>query len=706
MLEPPAGLYFLRNIGEPKRPTMRKGCLRFAWPLLAAAALPALGQRGALNGEWPTYGGDLGHTRYAPLEQIDESNFNRLEIAWRFKTDSLGPNREFNFQSTPLEVDGVVYSTAGTRRAVVALDAGTGELLWIHRLDEGQRGQVAPRQLSGRGLAYWQSGDDKRIIYVTPGYQMIALDARTGDRIDSFGDGGIVDLKRNIDQALDPLNGEIGLHATPIVAKNVIIVGAAHPTGANPTSARMTKGYVRGFDARTGERLWIFHTVPMRGELGTESWLRDSNDYTGNTGVWAQISVDPELETVYLPVEQATGDYFGEERPGDNLYSETLLAVDLNTGERKWHFQLVHHGIWDMDIPCAPILFDAVVDGRTVKAVAQPTKQAFLYVFDRVTGRPLWPIEERPVPQGDVPGEWYSPTQPFPTKPPAYDRQGVTEDDLIDFTPALRREALEIVAWHKMGPLFTPPVVSNINGPLGTLMAPSQDGGTNWQGGSFDPETGILYVASGSTVVSKAVVAPYPGQSELAYIEGNAVTGPRTTGGSGSAAGGGRSEFRPAERRVLAPDDPSRGPPKLALSVQGLPLLKPPYGRISAIDLKRGEILWQIAHGETPDDIKNHPLLKDLNLPRTGQAGSPGTLVTKTLLIAGERLYTTTPEGQGAMLRAYDKATGREVGAVYLPAPQSGSPMTYLHQGEQYLVVAISGAQYAGELLAFKLPRR
>jgi len=685
---------------------IRRGTLVLAGVVGVAAALNAHAQRGAAGGEWNTYGGDLGHTRYAPLDQIDASNFNRLEIAWRFKTDSLGPNREFNFQSTPLMVDGVVYSTAGSRRAVVALDAANGELLWIHRLDEGQRGQVAPRQLSGRGLAYWENGDDKRIVYVTPGYQMIALDARTGDRIADFGVDGIVDLKLNDDQAIDPLNSEIGLHATPIVAKNVIIVGAAHPTGANPTSARMTKGYVRGYDARTGERLWIFHTVPIRGEFGTESWLKQSNEYTGNTGVWGQISVDPELETVYLPVEQATGDYYGAERPGDNLFSETLLAVDLNTGKRKWHYQLVHHGIWDMDIPCAPILFDTVIDGRTVKAVAQPTKQAFLYVFDRVTGEPLWPIEERPVPQGDVPGEWYAPTQPHPTKPPAYDRQGMTENDLIDFTPALRREALDIVSWHKMGPLFTPPVVSSIDGPLGTLMVPSQDGGTNWQGGSFDPETHILYVASASTVISKAVVPPYPGQSEMAYIEGNAVTGPRTTGGSGSAAGGGRSEFRPTERRAATPSDPSRGPPKLALAVQGLPLLKPPYGRISAIDMTRGEILWQVAHGETPDDIKSHPLLQGLSIPRTGQTGSPGTLVTKTLLVAGERLNTTTPEGVGAMLRAYDKATGREVGAVYMPAPQSGSPMTYMLNGEQYLVVAISGAQYAGELLAFKLRRR
>jgi quinoprotein glucose dehydrogenase len=671
-----------------------------------AAVSSALAQRGAPNGEWPTYGGDLGHTRYSALDQINAANFNNLDVAWRFKADNLGPNREFNLQSTPLMVGGVVYSTAGSRRAVVALDAGNGELLWVHRLDEGERGGVAPRQLSGRGLAYWRNGDEARIIYVTPGYQMVALDARTGERVADFGVDGIVDLKRDADQDIDPLDGEIGLHATPIVAKDVIIVGAAHRTGANPKSMRNVKGYVRGYDVRTGERLWIFHTIPQPGEFGTESWLAGSAEYTGNTGVWAQISVDEDLETVYLPVEQATGDYFGANRPGDNLFSETLLAVDLYTGERKWHYQLVHHGIWDNDIPCAPILIDITVDGRLIKAVAQPTKQAFLYVFDRVTGVPVWPIEERPVPQGDVPGEWYSLTQPFPTKPRAYDRQGVTEDDLIDFTPELRREALEVVSWHRMGPLFTPPVVSKIEGPLGTLMAPSQDGGTNWQGGSFDPQTNILYVASGGTVVSKGLVQPYPGQSDMAFIEGNAVTGPRTSGGSGSSAGGGRTEFQGSGPRTVAVD-PARGPPRNALSVQGLPLLKPPYGTISAIDMNRGEILWQIAHGATPDDIRNHPLLAGLDIPRTGQAGSPGTLVTRTLVIAGERLYTTTPSGElGAMLRAYDKATGREVGAVYMPAPQSGSPMTYLHGGEQYIVVAISGAQYSGELLALKLRRR
>jgi quinoprotein glucose dehydrogenase len=409
---------------------------------------PAAAQRGAPNGEWKTYGGDLGNTRYSPLDQINATNFSKLEVAWRFKTDSLGPTREYIFESTPLMTDGVVYSTAGSRRAVVALDAATGELLWIHREEEGDRGKAAPRQLSGRGLAYWKSGNDARILYVTPGYQLVALDARTGLRIPTFGNGGIVDLKQNDDQDMDLVTGEVGLHATPVVAKDVVIVGAAHRTGANPKTINNVKGYVRGFNVRTGERLWIFHTIPKPGEFGHESWLKGSAENTGNTGVWAQISVDEELETVYLPVEQPTGDYFGANRPGDGLFGETLLAVDLYTGKRKWHYQLVHHGLWDNDIPCAPILIDVKVDGKVVKAVAQPTKQAFLYVFDRVTGKPVWPIVERPVPKGNVPGEWYSPTQPMPTRPQAYDRQGVTENDLIDFTPALRKEALEIVKWH------------------------------------------------------------------------------------------------------------------------------------------------------------------------------------------------------------------------------------------------------------------
>ncbi len=669
---------------------------------LGGAVNSAHSQQGAPGGEWPSYGGDLGNTRYSALDQIDSSNFADLEIAWRFKTENLGPRPEYRFQSTPLMVDGVVFSTAGARRDVVALDAATGELLWLHRFEEGRRGEMAPRALSGRGLSLWRDGEDKRIIYVTPGYQMIALDADTGQRIPSFGVDGVVDLKTNIDQQLDPVTAEIGLHATPAIAKDVVIIGAAHRTGGNPASRENVKGYVRGFDVRSGERLWIFHTIPLPGEYGAESWQGDSASYTGNTGVWAQISVDAELNTVYLPVEAATGDYYGAYRPGDNLFADTLLAVDLHTGERKWHYQLVHHGIWDHDIPCAPILLDIVVDGRPIKAVAQPTKQAFLYVFDRETGEPVWPIEERPVPQGDVPGEWYSPTQPFPTKPPGYDRQGVTEADLIDFTLELNARAREVASWHKLGPMFTPPVVSNINGPLGTLMAPAQGGGTNWPGGSFDPENNILYVNSSTSIASMGLVPPYPGQSDMAYIQGNAVSGPRVSAGAGSTFGG--NDFRELAARREMPQS-SRGNPPRSLLVDRLPLLKPPYGKLTAIDMNRGEILWQIAHGNTPDRVKSHPDLQGLDIPRTGQNGYVGSLVTSTLVISGEPQETTLANGQRvAHLFAYDKRTGSEVGALALPAPQTGSPMTYMHDGVQYVVVAVSGTRLAGELVALRLP--
>ena len=672
--------------------------------LILLFSLPglALAQKGAPDGEWPTYGGDLGHTRYSALGQISAENFSDLEVAWRFKTDNFGPNPEYRFQSTPLMVNGTIYTTAGSRRAVVALDAITGEILWQYSMREGERGANSPRQLSGRGLSFWQEGEDSRIIYVTPGYRMVALDAGTGNPIESFGVNGVVDLKQNADQQIDLVTGEIGLHATPIVANDVVIVGAAHRTGGNPKSRQNVKGYVRGFDVRSGERLWIFHTIPMPGEYGSESWEGDSASYTGNTGVWAQISVDLELETVYLPVETATGDYYGAYRPGDNLFAESLLAVDLHTGERKWHYQLVHHGIWDHDIPCAPILIDINVDGQMIKAVAQPTKQAFLYVFNRETGEPIWPIEERVVEQGDVPGEWYSSTQPFPTKPPAYDRQGVALSDLMDFTPELNAKALEMASWHKLGPIFTPPVVSDINGPLGTLMAPATGGGTNWPGGSFDPETNTLYVSSNSSLASIAVVPPYPGQSDMAYIQGNAATGPRTSGGAGSSAGGGRTEFGGA--RTERPQS-SRGTPPIGLRVDGLPLLKPPYGGITAIDMNRGEILWQIAHGETPDRVRSHPALAGLDIPRTGQNASVGTLVTSTLLIAGEAELTSDENGvRRAMLRAYDKSTGAEVGALRMPAPQTGSPMTYRVDGVQYLAVAVSGGGYSGELIVFKVP--
>ena len=644
--------------------------------LAASAGMGA--ERGTTDGEWRTYGGDLSNTRYAPLDQINAENFGDLQLVWRFNTNAFGPAPEFSFQSTPLMVDGVLYSTAGSRRAVVALDAATGELLWMHRENEGERGAASPRRLSGRGLAYWSDGNAARIIYVTPGYRMIALDAVTGRPVPGFAEGGVADLKLEADQDMDLVTGEMGLHATPLVTGDVILVGAAHLTGSAPVSRRNEKGYIRGYDARTGERRWIFHTIPTPDEFGADTWEGDSAAYTGNTGVWTQMSVDAELGLAYLPVEQPTGDYYGGHRHGDGLFGESIVAVDLATGERRWHYQLVHHGIWDFDIPSAPILADIEVDGRAIQALIQPTKQGWLYVFDRVTGEPVWPIEERPVEPSDVPGELTSPTQPFVTWPPPFDVQGVSEDDLIDFTPELRTEAVEIVSRYKIGPLFTPPVVSRWEGPLATLMMPSTVGGANWGGGAFDPETAMLYVPS-TTQVSPLGLVPGGERSDMDWIRGMATD---------PALG-------------APPDDGRRAP-----TVQGLPIVKPPYQRITAYDMSTGNIVWQVPHGDTPDAIRNHPALQGLDIPRTGRPGRGGVLATSTLLISGEHGYATTPDGRGAMLRAYDKATGDELGGVYMPAPQTGAPMTYMLDGRQYVVVAAGGEEggFGSELLAYALP--
>jgi len=681
--------------------------------LLIWATLPISGQSGAKNGEWTTYGADLANTRYSPLAQISADNFNKLEIAWRFKTDSLGPRPEYQFESTPLMVHGILYSTAGTRRAVVALDAATGEQMWMHSEREGARGSEAPRQLSGRGLSYWTDGREERILYVTPGYRLIALDAKTGIPVSRFGKDGVVDLKMEDDQVVDPVTGQLGLHAAPIVAGNTVIIGAASMSGSVPRSKVNDKGYVRGYDARTGKRLWIFHTIPESGEYGSDTWEKDSASYTGNTGVWGQISVDEELGMVYLPVEMPTGDYYGGHHPGSNLFGESVVALDLKTGQRKWHYQLVHHGMWDFDIPCAPILADITINGRTIKALAQPTKQAFLYVFDRVTGKPIWPIEERAVEKGDVPGEWYSPTQPFPLdahgKPFAYDRNGFSHDDLIDFTPELRAEGEKVISKYKIGPIFTPPVVSKVEGPLGTVQLAINGGGTVWAGGSYDPETHIMYVYSRKSPGVLGLVKPDPTKNDMNYVQGSALTGARATNPMGAAPG--RPVIIVAPPAANAPAAPEGaggggggeggGP---GLTVQGLPIAKPPYGSISAISLDKGEILWQIAHGDTPDAIRNSPALKGLTIPRTGQAGIIGTLVTKTLVIAGEAQPTTAGHPRGALLRAYDKATGKDAGAVLMPAQQTGSPMTYMLNGKQYIVVATGGQNNPGELLAFRLP--
>jgi quinoprotein glucose dehydrogenase len=682
------------------------------------------------NGDWVAYTADIKGTKYSPLDQVTAANFNQLEVAWRFKTDNLGTRPEFKLEGTPLAIRGTLYTTAGTRRSVVALDGKTGELIWSHSYREGNRAAIAPRQLSGRGVAYWTDGrGDERVLYVTTGYRLIALNAKNGSMVQSFGEGGVVDLKKGAvfgkGQQIDLETGEIGIHATPTVVKDVVIIGSSFKEGTQVVTHNNTKGLVRAFDVRTGKLLWTFNTIPRPGEFGNDTWENESWATNGNAGVWTQITVDEELGLVYLPVEDPTSDQYGGHRPGNNLFGDSLVCVDLKTGQRKWHFQVAHHPIWDYDLSSAPILADITVNGRAIKAVALPSKESFLYVFDRVTGQPVWPIEERPVPQSDVPGEKTSPTQPFPTRPPAYARQAVTEDELINFTPALRAQALETVKMYRMGPMFLPAVVSKVGGPLASITIGTLGGGTNWPGASYDPETHTVYAQAANAGVSLlGLVEPPQGFSDIRYVAGVAGREFRINEGPGFGSAADAPKVSASQQRLAALGAAPPAPPAAAgrggqgapgaaappaggggVTVEGLSLVKPPYGVLSAINLDRGDLVWQVPHGDTPDAVRNHPALKGLSIPKTGQQGSVGLVVTKTLVILGDPQVTTTPEHpRGAMLRAYDKATGKEVGAVWMPAPQSGSPMTYAADGRQYIIVAVSGGNYSGEYLAFALP--
>lgn len=678
---------------------------------IAVVALLVAGQSAwaadeSRNVDWPTYAGSWDASRYKPLDQINASNFNDLEIVWRFKTDHIGNRPEYKLEGTPLEVNGVVYATAGSRRGVIALDAETGELLWVHGEHEGARGAAAPRQLSGRGLSYWSDGTDARILYVTPGYTLVALDAKTGQRVDSFGNHGAVDLKQDDDQQILPdlTTGEIGWQSAPTVVGDSVLVGSAFREGFTPSSYRNNKGSARAYDVRSGHKLWEFHTIPRKGEPGYETWLKGSAEYTGNTGIWTEITADPEAGLAYLPVESPTSDFYGGMRPGNGLYGNALVAVDLRTGKPRWYFQTIHHEIWDYDLSSPPMLMDITVDGRPIKAVAMPTKQAYLFVFDRLTGKPVWPIVERKVPKGNVPGEWYAPTQPFPTRPAPYARTGITEDVLIDFTPELHRQALDLVKDYQTGPIFTPPVESRKPGPLGTLMLGAANGGTNWPGGSFNPETHTVFVyACDSCFEPIGLVPPPPQLSDLPYVVGVAGQTPSMINAAGTNQGADAplSTWKPP--KAGADGDEGFRP----LTVAGLSIIKPPYSTISAINLDTGEIRWQVPHGETPDYVRNNPALKGLNIPRTGQPGfNIGTLLTRSLVIAGDGMVTTTADHpRGAMLRAYDQSTGKEVGAVWMPAQQSGTPMTFMRNGRQYIIVAVSGGNYSGEYICYALPR-
>jgi quinoprotein glucose dehydrogenase len=644
-----------------------------ALPLLAAAAFPVLAARQAPGqapgppttadpaaADWRHNGRDLANTRYAPFDLIDRDTLDQLRVVWRWKSNNFSVPAEGRNSSTPLMVGGTLYFTTGQARWIIAADAATGATKWTWHLDEGDRGRRAPRRGSGRGVAYWNAGGSARIFAVTPGFQLVSLDAATGLPDPAFGTDGIVDLKASLGVDDDALDAVIGSSSPPLVFEDVVVVGPALELGTRPPSRHNIPGRVMAFDARTGALAWRFNTIPVAGEPGYDTWEDGSADYTGNAGAWAPLALDEARGYLYLPLEAATGDYYGGHRHGDNLYSSTLVCLDARTGRRVWHFQTVHHDIWDWDNPTGPILADVTIGGRPREVVVQLTKQAFAYVLDRETGEPVWPIAETSVPETDVPGEKTSPTQPIPSRPAPYDRQGVTEDDLIDFTPALRAEALEAVKDLRLGRLFSPPSLAEApDGTRGTLVLPGNLGGSNWEPSVFDPETGVLYVGSWTNPTVLAL-APDPQRSDMDYV---------------GALG--------------------RVP-----NVQGLPLIKPPYSRITAIDLSTGDHLWMAANGDTPEAIAGHPALAGLDLPATGARTRPMLLVTKSLL------WTADGYRGAAMLRALDKATGERVWQMPLPGTVGSPPMTYMIDGRQFILMwttDLDGGEPA-ELIAISTP--
>lgn len=625
--------------------------------------------------EWRAYNGNYASTRYAPLAEINKETVKNLRVAWR---QSLTPDvprdpgvkappPSSNNQTTPLMVGGRVYFSTGIG-GVAALDAATGKVLW--NLDpaaaaDGASADDATRRTGGatRAISYYDDGADGRIIALVGGNLLTAINAKTGKRIATFGDKGQVDLRKGQEKG----NAFTWRTGPTVIVRGVVIIGSVVGdinAARGPQLKTAPAGDVRGIDVKTGKQLWIWHSIPRPGEAGNETWLEKSWEYTGHTNVWGAMSADEELGLVYMPETTPTNDWYGGKRPGDNLFAEAIVALDARTGKRVWHFQGVHHGLWDYDFPCAPLLVDITVKGKLIKAIAQPSKQAYLYVLDRRTGKPVWPIEERPVPKGDAPGEWYAPTQPMPLnglgKPFAYDQQGVTVDDLIDFTPELRAEAEKMLEQYAYGPMFYPIVVQgegNGAGKKGSIHMPGSYGGTNWPGAAFDPETSTLYVPSSHTPVVASLI-PAPAGSDTGYT---------------------RERY-----------EPLKGP-------QGLPLFKPPYGRLVAIDLSKGEIKWTVANGDGPRD---HPALKGLNLPPLGVPGRVGPLVTKSLVFMGEGMPQDPPGSGGKKFRAFDKATGAVVFETTLDGAVTGVPMTYSWQGRQYLIVPIGFPGHPGEFVA------
>ena len=603
---------------------------------------------------WKHFGGEMSAQRYSSIDQINNKNVNDLEIAWRWKSKDFGNFQEIRNVSMPIMRNGLVFIGVGSTRSIAAIDAENGETVWIWHPNEGDRFSSAARKDSGKGVAYFEDGNEKkRVIVITPGYQLVSLDADTGIADENFGINGIVDLtvgmRTSSKQELD-----VGSTSPPLVIDDVIIVGSAHKASFAPASMANVKGDVRGYDAHTGNLLWTFKTIPSKGEYGYDTWLNGSADYTGNASVWAPMSADQDLGLVYLPIESATGDRYGGDRPGDNLFSSSLVAVDAKTGKLRWHYQIVHHDIWDYDNSSAPILAD--LDEK--KIVIQLTKQSYAFVFDRVTGEPHWPIHEIIVPKSDVPGEWTSPTQPIPSLPEAYDRSGVSRNDLIDYTPEISQAVENLIKDYRLGPLYTPPsLAESKDGTKGTLSLPFPTGGSNWEGGAYDPETNLLYV---------------PSQTRLALL--SLKDGDEST-----------------DVRYVASNSPK-------LEVFDIPIAKPPWGRITAIDMNSGKIKWSVANGETPEAIINNPYLKGVEIPRTGKATRAGLLLTKTLLFAGEGF------GGDPVFRAHDKYNGKIISEIVLPGSQSSPPSTYMINNRQFIIMTISDGKSPAELIALSLP--
>jgi glucose dehydrogenase len=628
--------------------------------IISLSAIPVGASNGVRNGEWRFYGGDQGSGKYSPLDQINRENVQKLKVAWSWDSPDLKILEQnsrlytLGYEATPLMIGGVLYISTSLSQ-VAAINAATGKTIWVYDPKSYQTGQPTNLGFLHRGVAYWTDGKAERIFIGTCDAYLIALDAKSGQPVAGFGENGRVNLTKAIPLAVNARNYAVS--SPPMVCRDVVMIGSSINDG--PTKKEMPRGDIQAFDVRTGKPTWIFHTVPQAGEFGNETWENESWTYTGNTNNWTLMSADEESGYVYIPLGTPTNDWYGGHRLGNNLFAESLLCLEAKTGKRVWHYQTVHHGVWDYDLPAAPVLCNIKVNGRQIKAVAQITKTGFCFVFDRMTGKPVWPIEERPVPQSAMPGERLSPTQPFPTKPAPYELQGSTEDNLIDFTPELRQEGLAILKRFDYGPLFTPPTEK------GTVYLPGWGGGANWWGAAFDPETGLFYIPSSTGPIAVRLSKPDPNRSNFQYM--------RTYEGTGLSVAGPR----------------------------GLPLFKPPYGRITAIDLNTGKHVWQIPHGDGPRKKVNEIIGNGKDVGPLG-AGGGGPLLTRTLLFVGQGSGGRGGGSGGAanVLRAFDKATGKVIAEIALAANPHGTPMTYMAGGKQYIVVAIADAR----LVALTLP--